>query len=51
MQVTLEENSLYRTLIRKRYQLLAINNLSSAQKNELNNINCGEICFTLCKLI
>ena len=39
MQVTLEENSLYRTLIRKRYQLLAINNLSSTQKNELNSIN------------
>ncbi len=39
MQVTLEENSLYRNLIRKRYELLAFNNLSSTQKNELTNIN------------
>ena len=39
MQVTLEENSLYRNLIRKRYKLLAFNNLSSTQKNELTNIN------------
>ena len=39
IQVTLRENSLYRDLITKRYELLAFNNLSSTQKNELSNIN------------
>jgi predicted RND superfamily exporter protein len=39
IQVTLRENSLYRDLITKRYELLAFNNISSTQKNELNNIN------------
>ena len=39
IQVTLRENTLYRDLITKRYELLAFNNLSSTQKNELNNIN------------
>ena len=32
IQVTLSENSLYRDLITKRYELLAFNNLSSTQK-------------------
>ena len=39
IQVTLSENSLYRDLIRKRYELRALKNLSLNQKNELNNIN------------
>jgi len=39
MQVTLEENLLYRELINKRYELLDFTNLSLNQKNELNNIN------------
>ena len=39
MQVTLEENPLYRKLINKRYELLGLENLSLIQKNELNNIN------------
>ena len=39
MQVTLEENLLYRELINKRYELLGFTNLSLNQKNELNNIN------------
>ena len=41
IQVTLEENSLYRNLIRKRYELLEFSNLSLSQKNELNNIANG----------
>ena len=39
IQVTLSENSLYRDLIRKRYELRVLKNLSLNQKNELNNIN------------
>jgi predicted RND superfamily exporter protein len=37
IQVNLRENSLYRDLITKRYELLASSNFSSTQKNELNN--------------
>ena len=39
IQVNLRENSLYRDLITKRYELLASNNFSSTQKSELNIIN------------
>ena len=39
IQVTIEENPLYRELIRKRYELLDVANFSSSQQNELRDIN------------
>ena len=39
LQVTINENPQYRSLIRKRYELLDLTKLSSIQKNELREIN------------
>ena len=39
IQVTIEENPLYRELIRKRYELLDVANFSSSHQNELRDIN------------
>ena len=39
IQVTIEENPLYRDLIRKRYELLDLSNLSTKQSIQLRDIN------------
>jgi len=39
LQITIEENPLYRKLIRKRYELLDVTNFSSSQQKELRDIN------------